>query len=100
MVLMGEFDWEEVLKRYKPPIVPRYVFLFSGHMIDAPGRKEPRFPPEKDAPPFLSCLWRGLSRSDWNKIGSKTVNSPVAETLRCSLRVSVFNSRLNIFIRL
>jgi tetratricopeptide (TPR) repeat protein len=27
---------------------PRYVFLFSGHMIDAPGRKEPRFPPHKE----------------------------------------------------
>jgi tetratricopeptide (TPR) repeat protein len=26
---------------------PRLVFLFSGHMIDAPGRKEPRFPPNK-----------------------------------------------------
>jgi hypothetical protein len=24
------------------------VFLFSGHMIDAPGRKQPRFPPEKE----------------------------------------------------
>jgi hypothetical protein len=27
---------------------PRHVFLFSGHMIDAPGRKTPRFPPEKE----------------------------------------------------
>jgi tetratricopeptide (TPR) repeat protein len=27
---------------------PRLVFLFSGHMIDAPGRKEPRFPPNKE----------------------------------------------------
>jgi tetratricopeptide (TPR) repeat protein len=27
---------------------PRQVFLFSGHMIDAPGRKEVRFPPEKE----------------------------------------------------
>jgi hypothetical protein len=26
-------------------IVPRQVFLFSGHMIDAPGRPTPRFPP-------------------------------------------------------
>ena len=24
---------------------PRRVILFSGHMIDAPGRTEPRFPP-------------------------------------------------------
>jgi len=28
---------------------PRHVLLFSGHMIDAPGRKEPRFPPDKEA---------------------------------------------------
>lgn len=27
---------------------PRKIFLFSGHMIDAPGRKEPRFPPDKE----------------------------------------------------
>jgi hypothetical protein len=28
-----------------PP--PRKVALFSGHMIDAPGREKPRFPPDK-----------------------------------------------------
>src|ERR1700733_14301816 len=27
---------------------PHQVFLFSGHMIDAPGRKEPRFPADKE----------------------------------------------------
>jgi hypothetical protein len=27
------------------PITPRQVLLFSGHMIDSPGRAEPRFPP-------------------------------------------------------
>jgi hypothetical protein len=27
---------------------PRKVVLFSGHMIDAPGREKPRFPPEKE----------------------------------------------------
>ncbi len=26
------------------PFVPRQVLLFSGHMVDAPGRKPPRFP--------------------------------------------------------
>ncbi len=26
-----------------------YYILFTGHMIDAPGRPEPRFPPEKEA---------------------------------------------------
>ncbi|MGM9487280.1 hypothetical protein [Ideonella sp. YS5] len=29
--------------------VPRQVFLFSGHMIDAPGRPSPRFPPSCEA---------------------------------------------------
>lgn len=28
---------------------PAHVILFTGHRIDAPGRKEPRFPPEKEA---------------------------------------------------
>ena len=28
---------------------PRQVFLFSGHMIDAPDRTPPRFPPDKEA---------------------------------------------------
>ena len=27
---------------------PRQVFLFSGHMIDAPDRKDPRFPSDKE----------------------------------------------------
>jgi hypothetical protein len=30
------------------PEPPRKVVLFSGHMIDAPGRARPRFPPEKE----------------------------------------------------
>jgi hypothetical protein len=41
-----DFDW--ALKKFKPPPKLRYVFLFSGHMIDAPGRVPPRFPPEKE----------------------------------------------------
>jgi hypothetical protein len=48
MSLPGEFDWEEALKKFKPPFEPRYVFLFSGHMIDGPGRVPPRFPPKKE----------------------------------------------------
>ena len=31
-----------------PAATPRKVFLFSGHMIDAPDRKLPRFPPDKE----------------------------------------------------
>jgi hypothetical protein len=30
------------------PQPPRKVALFSGHMIDAPGRAKPRFPPDKE----------------------------------------------------
>jgi hypothetical protein len=29
-------------------LLPRKVLLFSGHMIDGPGRAEPRFPPDKE----------------------------------------------------
>lgn len=28
---------------------PRRIFLFTGHMIDKKGRKEPRFPPDKES---------------------------------------------------
>lgn len=35
---------EREIKRLAPPFVPRQVLLFSGHMVDAPGRAEPRFP--------------------------------------------------------
>lgn len=40
------------IKKLKPPEArwePRMVFLFSGHMIDAPGRAEPRFPADKES---------------------------------------------------
>ena len=30
------------------PEPPRKVVLFSGHMIDAPGREKPRFPPDRE----------------------------------------------------
>jgi hypothetical protein len=43
-----EIDITTALKRYQPPLEPRHVFLFSGHMIDAPGRKVARFPPDKE----------------------------------------------------
>lgn len=32
----------------EPAVPPRKVLLFSGHMIDAPGRAEPRFPPGQE----------------------------------------------------
>ena len=33
---------------YKENTAPRRVFLFSGHMVDAPDRSEARFPPDKE----------------------------------------------------
>ena len=39
---------ERELSKPKTPWEPRAVFLFSGHMIDAPGRAQPRFPPDKE----------------------------------------------------
>jgi len=48
MRVQEEIDFEWAVKKFKPPFEPRYVFLFSGHMIDAPGRKPPRFPPKKE----------------------------------------------------
>ena len=35
---------DDALARTEPPFVPRQVFLFSGHMADAPDRATPRFP--------------------------------------------------------
>ena len=53
---------EAALATFPPPVPPAptgprpRVVLFTGHMIDAPGRKEPRFPPQqegtaRDTPP-------------------------------------------------
>lgn len=41
--------FNQALNRLRPPVQYGKVFLFSGHMIDAPGRAEPRFPPQKEA---------------------------------------------------
>lgn len=38
---------EREIARLAPPFVPRQVLLFSGHMVDAPGRATPRFPPQQ-----------------------------------------------------
>jgi len=48
MPLQEKIDFEWALKKFRPPFEPRYVFLFSGHMIDTPGRVPPRFPPQKE----------------------------------------------------
>lgn len=40
--------FDQALAKLRPPAQYGKLFLFSGHMIDAPGRAEPRFPPEKE----------------------------------------------------
>jgi tetratricopeptide (TPR) repeat protein len=40
---------EEEIAPLEEPWKPRRVFLFSGHMIDAPGRPSPRFPTDREA---------------------------------------------------
>ncbi len=42
---------------------PRKVVLFSGHMIDAPGREKPRFPPDKE-PIAASAIQDALAGLD------------------------------------
>ena len=37
-----------VVNDQKENNAPRQVFLFSGHMVDAPDRSPPRFPPDKE----------------------------------------------------
>src|SRR5262249_61602607 len=37
-----------VTSRYQVDAAPRKVLLFSGHMIDAPGRRQARFPANKE----------------------------------------------------
>jgi tetratricopeptide (TPR) repeat protein len=39
---------EREIARANPPFVPRQVFLFSGHMVDASDRASPRFPADKE----------------------------------------------------
>ncbi len=51
-VAAGIATFERALARLQPPEQewqPEKVFLFSGHMIDTPGRKEARFPADKEA---------------------------------------------------
>jgi hypothetical protein len=51
-VAAGIATFDRALERLKKPAdrwQPRHVFLFSGHMIDAPDRTKPRFPADKEA---------------------------------------------------
>ena len=49
-VAAGLATFDRALERLKPPAErwqPRQVLLFSGHMVDQPGRASPRFPADK-----------------------------------------------------
>lgn len=46
-----------------PPVQPRHVFLFTGHMMDRPDRREPRLPPNLGAS-AARCIAEQLDR--WN----------------------------------
>jgi len=51
-VAAGIATLERALLRLRPPEQnwqPDKTFLFSGHMVDGPNRKEPRFPADKEA---------------------------------------------------
>lgn len=50
---------EHELELLVPPFVPRQVLLFSGHMVDAPGREQPRFPADK-VPQAQQAIARAL----------------------------------------
>lgn len=57
LVLLRDLQWrpaetaaalevvDREIARSVPPLLPRQVLLFSGHMVDAPDRPQPRFPP-------------------------------------------------------
>jgi len=55
--------WSIHVSPADPDTAPRNVLLFSGHMIDAPGRKEPRFPPNKE-PVVADALAKLLNSPD------------------------------------
>ncbi len=52
---------EREIERAAPPFEPRQVLLFSGHMMDAPGREPPRFPAGK-APAAASGIAQALDK--------------------------------------
>jgi hypothetical protein len=43
----GLLQLQRKLDKFELPLKPRHAILFSGHMIDAPGRKAARFPESK-----------------------------------------------------
>ena len=50
------------IARAAPPFQPRRVWLFSGHMMDQPGRDPPRFPPASE-PAAAAAIALALDRA-------------------------------------
>src|SRR5260370_37221428 len=48
--MAGDKTWRvAAMSNDESGTMPRTVLLFSGHMIDAPGRQQPRFPADKES---------------------------------------------------
>ncbi|UFS72105.1 hypothetical protein LPW11_07905 [Geomonas sp. RF6] len=87
--------FEREMEKLVEPWRPQKVFLFSGHMIDAPGRAEPRFPPEKEE------VARGAIAAELDRLGAMASDLAICggacggdilfaeEALKRGLRVNV-----------
>ena len=61
-------DSLERITKPKSRVEPKSVFLFSGHMIDMPGRKDPRFPNDKK---YVDIVTNAIS-SKLDELGAST----------------------------
>ena len=66
------------------PEAPRKVILFSGHMIDAQGRKTPRFPPDKE--PIAAQRHSGGARRARRRAATFASAAARAAAIFCSPR--------------
>lgn len=86
---------EEEIATLEEPWKPRRVFLFSGHMIDAPGRASPRFPPDKESTAALAITAKldelGMGAEDLaicgGACGGDTLFAEAALKRGCRLRL-------------
>ncbi len=54
---------ERLLKTTQASEQPHHIFLFTGHMIDKKGRRDPRFPPDKE-PLAAEAIARAIRQLD------------------------------------
>ena len=66
---------------------PRKAVLFSGHMIDAPGREKPRFPPDKE-PVAARAIASALADLDIEPRRSRTSTSGLAISQSAAARAA------------